>query len=93
MISFVYLRNALSHSLANEMLVRGLHSEEAFSVSEAVWLCTQHHIGIFVIADNFEDREKLKLRQRFRVVDLKPGMTARELLWKLDPMEGAAAAG
>lgn len=92
MTSFVYLRNEASHSLANEILLLGSHIEEAFSISEAVWLCTQHHIGIVVVAYNFEDPESLELRQRFLVVDMKPDTTARELLLQLAPPESSAAA-
>jgi hypothetical protein len=91
MISFVYLRNAASHSLAHEILLRGSHIEEAFNVSEAVWLCTQHHIGIIVIADNFRDPGTVELRKRFVVFNLKPNTTIRELRWHLTPEASAAA--
>jgi ABC-type nitrate/sulfonate/bicarbonate transport system ATPase subunit len=70
---------------------RGYHVCEAFSVSEAVWLCTQNHIGIIVVAHDFEDPEKVELRKRFVVFNLKPSTTIRELRWHLTPELSAAA--
>lgn len=92
MISFVYLRTEASRSLAGEIPLLGSHIQEAFSVSEAVWLCTQHHLGIIVVAENFEETETRQLRERFVIVTLKPDTTVSELLWKLMLPEASAAA-
>jgi hypothetical protein len=90
MISFVCLRNESSRSPVERLGV-GYHIYEAFSVSEAVWLCTQHHIGIIVVAHDLEDPEKVELRKRFVVFNLKPNTTIRELRWHLTPELSAAA--
>ncbi|HEY5030004.1 MAG TPA: hypothetical protein VIK39_16470 [Candidatus Angelobacter sp.] len=70
------------------------HIHEAFSVSEAVWLCTQQHLGMVIIADNLEDPETAELQRRFNTLSLKPETTVKELLWELAlmlPGESAAA--
>jgi hypothetical protein len=90
MTSFVCLRNQSSPSLV-ERLGSSYHICEAFSVSEAIWLCTQHHIGIVIVAHDFKDPEKLELRKRFVVFNLKPTTTIRELRWHLTPEVMAAA--
>jgi hypothetical protein len=90
MISFVCLRNESSGSPVDR-LGAGYHICEAFSVSEAAWLCTQHHIGIIVVAHDFEDPEKMELRKRFVVFNLKPHTTIQELSWHLTAEVAAAA--
>jgi hypothetical protein len=57
MLSFVYLRSEESRPLASELLVPGYQIHEALSISEAVRLCTQKHLGIIVIADKLEAPE------------------------------------
>ena len=90
MKSLVYLRDESSRSPV-ERLGAGYHICEAFSVSEAVWLCTQHHIGIIVVAHDFKDPERVELRKRFVVFDLKSNTTIRELRWHLTPEASAVA--
>ena len=92
MPSFVYLRDEFSRSLASAFLVPGYHVQEAFSLSEAVWICTQQHLGIVVIADNVKDPEIEQLRERFVIFSMKPNTSVRELLWKLALPEESAAA-
>jgi CheY-like chemotaxis protein len=63
---------ASAPSLVSDLLVPGYHVHEAFSASEAVWLCTGQHLGIIAIADNIDDTETEQLRGRLR---LRSGMT------------------
>jgi hypothetical protein len=83
MTPFVYLRNATSRSLESEHLSPGYHIHEAFTVSEAVWLCTQQHLGMIVIADNLDYPEVSELERRFAMFCLKPHTTINELLCHL----------
>jgi hypothetical protein len=86
MQSFVYLRDELSRPLTSAFFVPGYHFQEAFSVSEAVWICTQQHLGIVIIADNFQDSETEQLERRYISRRLKPETTAEELLGELELM-------
>lgn len=83
MVSFVYLRNEFSRAFASELFVPGYCVHEAFSLSEAVWLCTQQHLGIVVIADNFEDPETGRLQSSYITMSLKPDLTVKDFLWEL----------
>jgi hypothetical protein len=83
MISFVYLRNAASRSLLSEHLEPGYHFHEAFSVSEAVWLCTQKHLGTIVIAENLECSEVSEIENCYATFCLDPHITVNELLCHL----------
>jgi hypothetical protein len=82
MTSFVYLRNADSRSLLSEQLVSSDHIHEAFSVSEAVWLCTQKHLGTIVIAENLECSEVSELENCYALLCLK-ALTMNEVLCHL----------
>jgi ABC-type nitrate/sulfonate/bicarbonate transport system ATPase subunit len=90
MISFVCLRNESSRSPV-EPFGSGYHIYEAFTVSEAVWLCTKHHIGVVIVAHDFKDPERVELRKRFVVFNLKPNTTLQELRWHLTPDVPAVA--
>jgi hypothetical protein len=83
MIAFVYLRNAGSRSLLSEQLVAGYHIHEAFTVFEAVWLCTQQHLGIIVIADNLECSEVSQVNNHYVTLRLTPQTTMKELFCHL----------
>ena len=83
MISFVYLRNAASRPLLSEQLVPSYHIHEAYSVSEAVWLCTQKHLGTIVVAENVECSEVSELENCYAMFCLKSHTTVKELLYQL----------
>lgn len=83
MTSFVYLRNAASRSLLSEHLVPSYHIHEAFSVSEAVWLCTQKHLGTIVVAENVECSEMAELENCYDLFCLNAHTTVNELLYHL----------
>jgi hypothetical protein len=83
MISFVYLRNANSRSLQNEQCAPDYHVHEAFTASEAVWLCTEQHLGMIVVADNLECAEVSQLKNHYAMFCLKPHTTVNELLCRL----------
>jgi hypothetical protein len=83
MTPFVYLRNATSRSLLSEHLSPGYHIHEAFTVSEAIWLCTQQHLGMIVIADNLDCQEVAEIKNCFAMFCLKPHTTINELLCHL----------
>lgn len=80
MITFVYLRNDNSRTLQNEYVEQGYHVHEAFSASEAVWICTQNHLGIIVIADNVETSEVSQLKDHHTIFCLKGHTTMDELI-------------
>jgi len=84
MISFVYLRNQASISLASELQASGYHVHDAYSVSEAVWLCTQQHLGIIVIGDNLEQAEIAQLQGRPFTFRLNSKATVKDLLSELE---------
>jgi hypothetical protein len=89
------LRNEASRSLDSELLVPGYHIHEALSISEAIWLCIQRHLGIIVVAANLEDLETMQLHALYTIFRLKPDITAHELVRELAlmlPEESAAAA-
>jgi hypothetical protein len=83
MISFVYLRNANSRTLQNEHVEQGYHVHEAFTTSEAVWICTQNHLGMIVIADNIECSEVSQLKDHHAIFCLKAHTTMNELICHL----------
>lgn len=82
MTSFVYLRNADSRPLSGEQLVSSYHVHEAYSVSEAVWLCTQKHLGTIVVAENVECSEVSELENCYATFCLKT-FPVNELLCRL----------
>lgn len=83
MVSFVYLKNDSSRGLAGELATSVYKVYEALSVAEAVWLCTQQHLGTIVVASNLEHSETAQLPDCFVTLRLRPDATVHQILWEL----------
>lgn len=93
MVSFVYLKNESSRSLACELATSVYKVYEALSVAEAVWLCTQQHLGAIVVAGNLEDSDTAQLPDCFITLRLRPDLTVHQILWELARLfQGESAA-
>lgn len=86
MLSLVYLAHGslgASDPVCRDLRQGGNTIVEAFSVHEALWLCSQHHISTVVISAEFDDHQLHELSQRYVTIQLKFDASSRDVLGKL----------
>lgn len=89
MLSFVYLAHdahdahGAPDSVCRDLRKGGNTIVEAFSVHEAVWLCTQHHVSTVIVSASFDDRQLHDLRQRYVTIKLKHDTRSSDVLGQM----------
>jgi len=56
---------------------------EALAVSEVLYLCEQKNVDVVVIAPDVEDADLVEVQMRRTTLTLKPGATAKDVMWEL----------
>ncbi len=90
MLSLVYLTNRAPSALASELMLTGYTVWEAIAVSEVLYLCEHHNIDAVVIAPEVEDTDIIEVQTRRMTLTLKPGATAKDVMWELAQVFPAA---
>lgn len=70
LLSVVYLTDDLADPLCRKLREAGHLVSEAFSVDEALWLCSQYRASIVVISAKFRDPKLFELQQRYSTIKL-----------------------
>ncbi len=83
MLSLVYLTNRAPSALASDLMLTGYTVWEALAVSEVLYLCEHHNIDAVVIAPEVEDTDVIEVQMRRMTLTLKPGATAKDVMWEL----------
>jgi hypothetical protein len=83
MASVVYLTSRSPSRLAADLMLAGHRAWECLSVSEALYICEQEWIDAVVIAPDVEDRDFVAMQLRHMTIQLKPGATAKDIIWEL----------
>ena len=82
-LSLVYLTTRAPSDMASDLTLAGYTVWEALAVSEVLYLCEQHDIDVVVIAPDVEDAEIVEVQMRRTTLTLKPGATAKDVVWQL----------
>jgi hypothetical protein len=81
MISVVYLTATSDEPGCRDLSVLECQVLEAFSIAEAIWLCTQRCASVVVISSSFEDQPELsQLEQHFATIRLGRASSPKDYL-------------
>lgn len=83
MLSLVYLTTRAPSPLASELMLAGYTVWEALAVSEVLFLCECHNVDVVVIAPEVKDAAVVEVQMRRVTLVLKPGATAKDVMWQL----------
>jgi len=83
MRSIVYFTSSAPSKIANDLIAAGYIVFEALEISEVMYLCEHEKIDLIVIAPDVEEPDKVEDQLRRPTVKLKPGSTAKDVLWEL----------
>ena len=83
MLSLVYLTGRASSKIASELTLAGHTVWEALAVSEVLFLCEHHNVDVVVIGPDVEDADVIEVQMRRITLRLKPGATAKDMMWEL----------
>jgi hypothetical protein len=64
---------------------------EALAVSEVLFLCEQKNVDAVMIAPEVEDAAVVEVQMRRMTLRLKPGATAKDVMWELARLFPAAS--
>ncbi len=91
MISLVYLTARAPSEIATDLIHAGYVVWEALAVSEVLYLCEHHSIDVVVIGPDVEDAEIVEVQMRRMTLTLKPGATAKDVVWELGQLLPSAS--
>jgi hypothetical protein len=86
LLSVVYLAHdahGAPDSFCRDLRNGGNRVIEAFSVHEALWLCTQHYLSTVIVSATFGDHQLHELRQRYVTIKLKHDTRSSDVLGEL----------
>ena len=83
MVSLVYLAARASEEACCELRRAGYQVTEAFSVPEALWLCSQHYAETVVISAEFTDSAVIEVYRRYYTVQLKTDAHPQDIFTEL----------
>lgn len=83
MLSLVYLTDRAPSEMASDLTLAGCTVWEALAVSEVLYLCEHQNIDVVVIAPEVEDADVVEVQMRRMTLTLKPGATAKDVMWQL----------
>lgn len=86
MASLVYLTSRSNTKLVDELILAGHRVKEAVSVSEVLFVCENEPVDAVVIAANVEDPDVVEAQMRRITLRLKPGATARDVIWEVSQL-------
>jgi hypothetical protein len=70
----------------------GYQVYEALAVSEVLYLCEHHWIDAILIAVDVEEPNIIEAQMQHTTMKLKPGATAKDVIWELAKLFGKASA-
>jgi len=82
-LSLVYLTNRAPSQIATELTLAGHTVWEALAVSEVLYLCEHENVDVVVIGPDVEDADVIEAQMRQITLRLKPGATAKDVMWEL----------
>jgi hypothetical protein len=83
MRSIVYFTSCGPSKIGNDLVAAGYRVFEALEISEVMHLCEHEQIDMVVIAPDIEDQEMVEVQLRRITIKMKPGSTAKDVLWEL----------
>ncbi len=86
MASVVYLTSRAPAKLTDDLMLAGHKAWECLSVSEAHYICEREWIDAIVIGPDVEDCDVVEAQLRHVTLRMKPGATAKQLIWELSQL-------
>ena len=77
--------------MASELVLAGHTVWEALAVSEVLYLCEQKNVDVVVIAPEVKEAAVLEVQMRGMTLTLKPGATAKDVMWELTQLFPSAS--
>ncbi|HEX3103617.1 MAG TPA: hypothetical protein VHQ22_04170 [Terriglobales bacterium] len=84
---FIFLARKLPDPISDELSRHGHSVYECLAISEVFALAAEHLHAQIVIAADMEERWATEIQKHYPTLHLKPGATAKEVLWELS-LEG-----
>ena len=81
--SLVYLTDHAPPPMASDLTLAGYTVWEAPAVSEVLYLCEHENVDVVVIGPDVEDADVIEVQMRRITLRLKPGATAKDVMWEL----------
>jgi hypothetical protein len=69
--------------MASDLTLAGYTVWEAPAVSEVLYLCEHENVDVVVIGPDVEDADVIEVQMRRITLRLKPGATAKDVMWEL----------
>jgi hypothetical protein len=82
-LSLVYLTTRAPSEMGSDLTLAGYTVWEALAVSEVLYLCEQKNVDVVVIAPEVKDAAVVEVQMRRMTLTLKPGATAKDVMWEL----------
>lgn len=82
-MTFIFLARKLPDSVSDELSRQGHSVYECLAISEVFALAEEHFDAQIVIAAEMEERWASEIQKHYPTLHLKPGATAKDVLWEL----------
>ena len=83
-MTIIFLAHKLPDPSSDELARQGHSVYECLAISEVFALADEHLDAQIIIAAEMEEKWATVIQQRYPTLHLKPGATAKEVLWELD---------
>ena len=86
-MTFIFLARRLPDPISDELSGQGHSVYECLAISEVFALAEEHFDAQIVIAADMEEKWAAEIQKHYPTLHLKPGATAKDVLWELS-LEG-----
>ena len=83
-MTFIFLARKLPDPISAELSRQGYSVYECIAISEVFALAEEHFDAQVVIAADMEERWAAEIQKHYPTLHLKPGATAKDVLWELN---------
>ena len=83
-MTFIFLARKLPDPVSDDLSRQGHSVYECLAISEVYALAEEHFDAQIVIAADMEERWATEIQKHYPTMHLKPGATAKDVLWELN---------
>lgn len=87
-MTFIFLARKLPDPISDDLSRQGHSVYECLAISEVYALAEEHFDAQIVIAADMEERWAKEIQTHYPTLHLKPGATAKDVLWELNVQGG-----
>jgi hypothetical protein len=83
-MTIIFLAYKLPDLISDELARQGQRVYECLAISEVFALAQEHFDAQIVIAASIEEKWAIEIQQHYPTLHLKPGATAKDVIWELN---------